>query len=48
MAAWCGLRFGELAALRKSRIDLDTEIVMVAESVSVLAGGSAPRRPPKV
>ena len=24
MAAWCGLRFGELA-LRKSRIDLDTE-----------------------
>lgn len=39
MAAWCGLRFGELAALRKSRIDLDTETVMVAESVSVLAGG---------
>jgi integrase len=48
MAAWCGLRFGELAALRKSRIDLDTETVMVAESVAVLAGGSAPRRPPKV
>src|SRR5215203_6236929 len=27
MAAWCGLRFGELAALRQSRIDLDTETV---------------------
>lgn len=39
MAAWCGLRFGELAALRKNRVDLDTETVMVAESVSVLAGG---------
>ena len=39
MAAWCGLRFGELAALRKNRIDLDTETVMVAESASVLAGG---------
>ena len=47
MAAWCGLRFGELAALRKNRIDLDTETVMVAESASVLAGGSAPRRSPK-
>ena len=22
MAAWCGLRFGELAALRRDRIDL--------------------------
>jgi hypothetical protein len=39
MAAWCGLRFGGLAALRKNRIDLDTETVMVAESASVLAGG---------
>jgi len=47
MAAWCGLRFGELAALRKSRIDLDTETVMVAESVSVLAGGVRHVGPPK-
>jgi hypothetical protein len=23
MAAWCGLRFGELAALRKNRIDIE-------------------------
>ena len=47
MAAWCGLRFGELAALRKNRIDLDTETVMVAESVSVLAGGVRHVGPPK-
>jgi integrase len=47
MAARCGLRFGELAALRKSRIDLDTETVMVAESVSVLAGGVRHVGPPK-
>ena len=47
MAAWCGLRFGELAALRKNRIDLDTETVMVAESASVLAGGVRHVGPPK-
>ena len=47
MAAWCGLRFGDLAALRKNRIDLDTETVMVAESASVLAGGVRHVGPPK-
>jgi integrase len=47
MAAWCGLRFGELAALRKNRIDLDLGMVTVAESASVLAGGLRHVGPPK-
>jgi hypothetical protein len=42
-----GCASGESAALRKNRIDLDTEIVMVAESVSVLAGGVRHVGPPK-
>jgi integrase len=47
MAAWCGLRFGELAALRRNRIDLDLGTVTVAESASVLTGGVRHVGPPK-
>jgi integrase len=42
-----GLRFGELAALQKNRIDLDLGMVTVAESASVLAGGLRHVGPPK-
>jgi integrase len=38
MAAWCGLRFGELAALRKNRIDIEGGTVSVTESAAVLSG----------
>jgi len=39
LAAFAGLRFGELAALRKTRVDLLHGTVLVAEAVSDLAGG---------
>jgi len=47
MAAWCGLRFGELAALRKNRIDIQGGTVTVMESAAVLAGGVRHVGPPK-
>ena len=47
MAAWCGLRFGELAALRKDRIDIRSGTVSVVESAAVLAGGVRYVGPPK-
>jgi integrase len=39
MAAWCGLCFGELAALRRDRIGLLHGKVGVAETVTELASG---------
>ena len=47
MAAWCGLRFGELAALRRDRIDLLHGKVRVAETVTELASGERFAGPPK-
>jgi integrase len=47
LAAWCGLRFGELAALRKNRIDIQSGTVSVVESAAVLAGGVRYVGPPK-
>lgn len=47
MAAWCGLRFGELAALRRDRIDLLHGKVRVAEMVTELASGERFAGPPK-
>ena len=46
MAAWCGLRFGELAALRRDRIDLLHGNVRVAETVTELASGERFAGPP--
>jgi len=47
LAAFAGLRFGELAALRKTRVDLLHGTVTVAEAVSDLAGGVRHVGPPK-
>jgi integrase len=47
MAAWCGLRQGELAALRKNRIDIGAGTVTVVESASILRGGVRHVGPPK-
>ena len=41
MAACVGLRFGELAALRKNRIDIEGGTVSVTESAAVLTGECA-------
>jgi integrase len=34
LAAWCGLRFGELAELRRTDVDLDTRLVRVERAVT--------------
>ena len=47
IAAWCGLRFGEAAALRRDRIDLLHRKVRVAETVTELASGERFAAPPK-
>lgn len=47
LAAFCGLRFGELAAMTLGRLDLLHGTVTVAESVSELAGGVRHVGPPK-
>jgi integrase len=47
LAAWCGLRFGELAALRRGRVDLLHAKVKVAETVTELANGERFAGPPK-
>ena len=47
MAAWCGLRFGELAALRRERVDLMHSKVRVSETVTELASGERFAGPPK-
>jgi hypothetical protein len=47
MTAWWGLRFGELAAQRKNRIDTQGGTVTVMESAAVLAGGVRHVGPPK-
>lgn len=39
LAAWCAMRFGELAALRRDRIDLLHREVIVIETVTELATG---------
>ncbi|MGH9104783.1 MAG: tyrosine-type recombinase/integrase [Acidimicrobiales bacterium] len=39
LAAWCGLRFGEAAALRRDRVDLLHGKLRIAETVTELATG---------
>lgn len=47
LAAFCGLRFGELAALRHAGVDLLHSTVTVAASVAELPGGIRHIGPPK-
>jgi len=47
LAAWCALRFGELAALRRDRIDLLHGGIRVAETLTELATGERFAGPPK-
>jgi integrase len=47
LAGGCGLRFGELAALRRDRIDLLHKEVRVAETVTELIDGERFAGPPK-
>jgi len=47
LAGGCGLRFGELAALRRDRVDLLHREVRVAETVTELVGGERFVGPPK-
>lgn len=47
LGAYCSLRFGELAGLRRSRIDLLHRTVSVEESAVQLAGGRVVFGPPK-
>jgi integrase len=46
LAAWCGLRFGELAALRRADVDLAAGVLRVRRGV-VRAGGEWFAGPPK-
>lgn len=46
MAAWTGMRFGELAALHPADVDLDSRRVTVRASLSDVSG-RLERRPPK-
>ena len=39
MAAWCGLRFGELTELRRSDVDLRRGVIVVERGVVRLRGG---------
>jgi integrase len=47
IAAWCGLRFGELVALRRDRVDLLHGKIRVAETVTELGSGERFTGPPK-
>ena len=47
VAAWCGLRFGELAALRRDRVDLLHGQIKVTETLTELARGVRFIGPPK-
>ena len=38
LAAWCGLRFGELAELRRSDVDLDARLLRVSRGVTMTKG----------
>jgi len=47
LAAWCGLRRGELLGLRRSDVDLDRETVRIERAVRYLRDSSVVVRPPK-
>jgi integrase len=45
LAAWCGLRFGELAELRRRDIDLGAQVVRIRRGVVTTAAGRAVKEP---
>lgn len=45
LAAWCALRFGEMAALRRSDIDLNRKIVHIKRSVVLTDSGPLVKSP---
>ena len=47
MAAFCSLRWGELAALRRNDLDLNARTVRIARSLTELSGGGRSFGPPK-
>jgi integrase len=47
IAAWCGLRYGELAELRRGDIDLEQQVIRVRRAVSRVAGVKPIVGPPK-
>jgi len=47
LAAWCGLRFGELAGLRRARVDLLHRTVSIEENAVELSSGRTIFGPPK-
>lgn len=47
LGAWCGLRFGEIAALTRSDIDLEAGTVKVSKTVRRGVGGHQTIGPPK-
>jgi integrase len=47
LAVFCGLRWGELAALRRKHIDISTGLIHVEAAVAELANGALVTGPPK-
>ena len=47
IASWCGLRYGELAELRRGDVDLDQQVIRVRRAVSRVAGQKPIIGPPK-
>jgi integrase len=47
IAAWCGLRYGEIAELRRGDIDLDQRVVRIRRAVARVAGEKPIIGPPK-
>jgi integrase len=47
IAAWCGLRYGELAELRRGDIDLDHRVIRIRRAVSRVNGQEPIVGPPK-
>jgi integrase len=47
IASWCGLRYGEIAELRRGDIDLDKRVIRVRRAVSRVAGEKPIIGPPK-
>jgi integrase len=47
IAAWCGLRYGEIAELRRGDIDLEQRVIRVRRAVARVAGEKPILGPPK-
>lgn len=47
LALWCGLRYGEIVALRRSDIDLDAGTVKVRRSIAFPPAAEPVEKPPK-